>query len=235
MESLENKVIVITGANGGMGVELVKRLAGSGAKLALCSRTDNRFDELAKLVPNPDNVMTEVVDVTVEKEVENFFKKVADKFGKVHYLFNLAGLSIIGKIWETTEETYDTIIDVNLKGTFLMSKHFVPLADPDCICKIINVSSVAAVRANGNAPLYCTAKAAVNMFSDGLAIQVKEKKIQVTTLNPGAADTPFWGNRPVDKSKFMKAEDIAEIMEYILRFNHNVYFRNIYFESFWNV
>ena len=98
--------------------------------------------------------------------------------------------------------------------------------------QIISVGSMAAKRANGNAPLYCTAKAAVNMLSAGMQIQYKEKNIRVTTLNPGGADTPFWGNRPVKRENLLKVSDVAEVIEFVLTRESRVAFSEINFESF---
>jgi len=90
---------------------------------------------------------------------------------------------------------------------------------------------MAARNANGNAPLYCTAKAAVNMLSRGLLLQVGSKNIRVTTVNPGGADTPFWGTRAVDKTKLMQAEDVVDIILFVLKSNPKVQIHDIYFES----
>jgi short-subunit dehydrogenase len=121
---------------------------------------------------------------------------------------------------------------VNLKGTFLCSKHFIAYADPVQGGLIVHMGSMAAKRANPKAPLYCTAKAAVNMFSQGLALQLKANNIRVTTLNPGATDTGFWGDRLVPRDKFMTASDVAEVLLFVLRMNPNVVFHEIDFESF---
>jgi NAD(P)-dependent dehydrogenase (short-subunit alcohol dehydrogenase family) len=131
-----------------------------------------------------------------------------------------------------TVEQFDQSMDVNLKGTFLCSKHFVPLIDTPQGGQIINMGSMAAKRANPNAPLYCTAKAAVNMFSQGLALQLIEKNIRVTTLNPGATDTGFWGNRQVPREKFMTGGDVAEAVMFVLLMNPRVVVHELNFESF---
>ena len=96
----------------------------------------------------------------------------------------------------------------------------------------LTIGSMAAKRANGNAPLYCTAKAAVNMLSAGMAIQFKERNVRVTTLNPGGADTPFWGDRPIKRENLLKATDVAEVMEFVLTRESRVAFSEINFESF---
>lgn len=230
MDNISNKVIAITGADGGMGREILKKLSKYNVKLALCSNNTNLND--LKDIVNTENSLIKTVDVTNEQNVIDFFADIKSKFGQADYLLNLAGLSIPAKIWETVESVYDSIIDVNLKGTFLCCKHFIPLVNTYMGGKIINIGSKAARLANGNAPIYCTAKCAVNMFSESLLIQSKEKNIQVTTLNPSGTDTAFWGDRPIDKSKFMQASDIAEIVEFVLNLNNKVVITDMRFESF---
>ena len=72
-------------------------------------------------------------------------------------------------------------------------------------------------------------------LSAGMAIQLKEKNIRVTTLNPGGADTPFWGSRPVKRENLLKATDVAEVIEFVLTRDARVAFSEINFESFLNM
>ena len=109
------------------------------------------------------------------------------------------------------------------------SKYFADKAADPAI--IVNIGSMAARNANGNAPLYCTAKAAVNMLSKALLLQVGSKKIRVTTVNPGGADTAFWGERKVDRTKLMNAEDVCDVIMFVLTSNPNIQIHEISFES----
>ena len=233
MISLKDKVIAITGASGGMGKEICNILAGEGAKFLLCSNEEAALKELDdSLKAKGVQVVSMTVDITDEEQVKNFFDLGIKTFGGVDILLNLAGLSVPAKVAEMDVDKYDLIMDVNLKGTFLCSKHFIPCVDSEKGGQIINIGSMAAKRANASAPLYCTAKASVNMFSQGLALQVKENNIRVTTLNPGPTNTTFWGDRPVPREKFMQASDVAELMVFILTRDARVVFHEVWFESF---
>jgi NADP-dependent 3-hydroxy acid dehydrogenase YdfG len=176
-------------------------------------------------------VLASELDVTDESQVAALFKQARERFGTLDALLNLAGLSMIGPIAEMDIERYNTIVNVNVMGTFLGSKHFIPCVDAEKGAQIINIGSMAAKRANPNAPLYCVAKAAVNMLSQGLALQLKESKVRVTTLNPGPIDTTFWGDRQVPREKFMKADDVAEVILFVLKMSENVVFHDVAFES----
>lgn len=225
---IANRVFVITGASGGMGSTISKMLAKEGAKLALTSNDAAAMDALKQELPA--DAYTEILDITDEARVAAFFGKVKALFGGADALLNLAGLSIPAQISEMAEKDYDLTMDVNLKGTFLASKHFAAIARPNA--QIINIGSMAALRANGNAPLYCTAKAAVNMFSSGLQIQLAKQDIRVTTLNPGGADTPFWGNRKVAREKLLQAADVCDVMRFVLTSDPRIAFHELNFESF---
>lgn len=228
MYPVQNRVIVITGASGGMGRVMSRRLAQEGALLALTSNDAAAMAELLKDLPQ--NTLASVFDIADEAKVADFFAQIKAQFGGADALLNLAGLSIPAQVPDMAVEDYDLTMDVNLKGAFLASKHFAAIARENA--QIISIGSMAALRANGNAPLYCTAKAAVNMFSSGLQIQLAPKDIRVTTLNPGGADTPFWGDRPVNRAKLLKPEDICEVMHFVLTCDPHIAFHELNFESF---
>lgn len=229
MINYHGKNVIVTGASGGMGVILCRRLAEQGAKLSLCSNDENGLMALAEELKQVTDVYAKVVDITNEQEVLEFFAESYEKFGEYAAMANLAGLSIPCKIPAADVDVYNTIMDVNVKGSFLVGKHFAAHAADPAI--IVNIGSMAARNANGNAPLYCTAKAAVNMLSQGMLIQMGPQNIRVTTINPGGADTPFWGTRTVDKSKLMQAEDVVDIIFFVLTSNPSVQIHDIYFES----
>lgn len=226
MVNYAGKHVVITGASGGMGKVLCKALSKEGAKLSICSNDEAVMDFAKEL---PCEVFAKTLDITNEAEVKSFFEEAFSKHGEFYALANLAGLSIPGQIPEMEEKAYDLMMDVNVKGTFLCCKYFAQNAADPAI--IVNIGSMAARNANGNAPLYCTAKAAVNMLSKGLRMQVGSKNIRVTTVNPGGADTPFWGTRTVDRTKLMQAEDVVEIILFVLKSNPSVQIYDIFFES----
>lgn len=229
MVNYNGKNVIVTGASGGMGIVLCRKLAADGAKLSLCSNDEAGLKALAEELSKVTEVFAKVVDITDEADMAAFFEESYEAFGDYAAVANLAGLSIPGKIPETEVSAYEAIMDVNVKGSFLVGKYFAKHAENPAI--IINIGSAAAKNANGNAPLYCTAKAAVNMLSKAMLLQLGSQGIRVTTINPGGADTPFWGTRTVDKSKLMQAEDVVEIIYFALTSSPNVQIHDIFFES----
>ena len=210
------KNIVITGATGGIGQTLCRALAQQGMGIAACGTHEQTLALLRKeLSTKGCNAFVSATDVTQDDQVQLFLKDAAAQFGPLDALVNLAGLSVPGKIWETEEAVYDKLMDVNVKGTYLMCRHFIPLAAENA--RIINLGSMAGRRTNGNAPLYCVAKSALNTLSQGLALQSSAQGIHVTTLNPGGADTPFWGDRPVQRDKLLKPQDVVDVILFVLQ------------------
>lgn len=230
---MENKkVVMITGATGGMGKVLCEDLAKKGMALILTSNQKEELELQKKFLEETygASVYSEYADITQEQDVAGFVKRAGDQYGKIDALINLAGLSIPGKIVETEEAVYDVMMDVNVKGTYLMSKYFSHYAADEAL--IINIGSMAARRTNANAPLYCMAKSAVNVLSQGLSMQLAAQGIRVTTLNPGGADTPFWGDRPVKRDKLLKVRDVVDVILFVLSANPKVAIHAIDFESF---
>jgi NAD(P)-dependent dehydrogenase (short-subunit alcohol dehydrogenase family) len=233
MSWLDRKTVAIIGASGGIGQAAAKTLAAHNARLVLGGTRDEALEALsAELDGDGNDVIHRRVDVTSEHEVRSFFEHAERSFGRLDALVNLAGVSIPSPVADMSEEQYDRTLDINLKGSFLCAKYFVHHSDAAAGGKIIHVGSMAAKRANANAPMYCTAKAAVNMFSQGLALQLIEKNIRVTTLNPGATDTAFWGERQVPKEKFMTPQDVADVLLFVLQADPRIVIHEINFESF---
>jgi NAD(P)-dependent dehydrogenase (short-subunit alcohol dehydrogenase family) len=229
--NFSGKNIVMTGASGGMGMLLCEKLAKEGANLALCSNDAERLEEQKNILKQYNiKLIADVVDVTNEESVAKFVDSAVKSFGKLDFLINLAGVSIPNVYEETDLDVFNTVMDVNIKGSFLTSKYFAKNVGENAL--IVNIGSMAARNTNANAPIYCMAKAAVNKLSEGLLLQYAKKNIRVTTINPGGADTPFWGTRSVDKSKLMTAENVVDVIYFIMSMSENVQIHSIDFESF---
>lgn len=229
--NLKGKNALVTGASGGMGLILCEKLAQAGVNLALCSVDEKGLAAQVKDLTEKYQIkiVHAVVDATDESRVADFTEKAA-ALGKLDFLINLAGLSIPNKYAETEVDTYEAVMDVNVRGSFLTSKHFAGAAAQSAL--IINIGSMAARNTNANAPIYCMAKAAVNKLSEGLLLQYAKQGIRVTTINPGGADTPFWGDRPVDRTKLMQPADVVEVIWFVVNLSPNIQLHTVDFESF---
>lgn len=219
------KNIVITGATGGMGMCLAERLAKAGHSLALCATNPERLQALADQLKDTYHisVCAAAFDICDEVAMADFFTQAEVQLGKLDVMINLAGLSIPTKMDTVTPEDFDRMYNVNVKGALLAAKHYA-LHAVEKGGLIINLGSMAARRANANAPLYCTSKSALNMLSSAMQLQLARKDIRITTLNPGGTDTGFWGSRPVDRSKLMSADDVVDVIEFVLEHPRMVFY-----------
>lgn len=208
---------LIIGATGGMGKRLCQRMAKKGYRLALCATNEEKLERLARELTDDcgASVITAAFDICDEDAMTAFASRAKKIFGELNGMIYLAGLSIPTKMENVCAEDFDTMYRVNVKGALLAAKHYARCA-PENGGLIINVSSMAALRANGSAPLYCTSKAALNMLSSGMQLQLAAKNIRVTTLNPGGTDTGFWGDRPVDRSKLMAADEVVDAILFVV-------------------
>ena len=232
MKQLDGESLVLIGSTGGIGSAILDELDGDTVNLALASNNAELLQEQAAAQRQKGrHVIAQELDVTDEATVQSFLTKAKSELGYLDVLINLAGLSVPGKVQDLPLEQFDLMMDVNLKGTFLATKHFLQLAEEDKGGLIINFASAASKRANGNAPLYCASKAAVTMLSQATQINAIEKNVRVSNVCPAATDSPFWGDRKVPRELFLKTADVAEVVYFILTRDSRVVIQDIDFES----
>lgn len=230
---IRNLAVAVLGATGDMGRAIANMLARDGARLAISGRDPKKLGTLkTELEGVGATVFADVVDVTEEVAVGRFFERAVDALGPLAVLVYTPGLSVPGKIPEMDATDVRRMLEVNVEGAFFAAKHFVGQVDPAAGGLAILLSSVAAKRANPNAPIYCASKAALAMMADGLALQAAARNVRVTTLSPGAADTQFWGNRSVPREKFLRVDEVAEVVRFVLQMPSRVVFHDIVFEPF---
>lgn len=229
MNRLKDQVVLVTGATGGIGEAIARQFSEAGATLAISGRDKAKLSSLRDALGG--EVMAVAADVTNESEVAEAMASIKKHFGRIDTLINVPGLSVAAPIAEMDLADYQKIMDVNVMGVFLCAKHFVQQVDPDRGGLVISISSVAGKNANPNAPVYCTAKAAMNMLSQGLAMQVKKSNIRVSLVSPGAVTTPgFWGDRPVPHEKFLKPEQVADVVSFVANLPAGVVLHDVTFE-----
>ncbi len=231
---IENRIVFVTGATGGIGGAIARTLAKAGAKLAISGRDVGKLEALKKELGG--EVFCAPADATDESSVQKAIGDAKKHFGRLDALINVPGLSVPAKLAEMKIEDFQKIFDVNVKSMFLCSKHFVQQVEAEKGGQIVSISSVAGKSANPNAPVYCAAKAALNMLSEGLALQSKAANVRVSLVSPGAVSTPgFWGDRPVPHEKFLRPEDVAEVVEFVLALPEHVVLHDVVFEpwTFW--
>ena len=129
-------------------------------------------------------------DVTREEDVERLLAQVVEQFGRVDVLCNDAGVGLLGSVVEATQADYDYIMNVNLRGTFLMCKHVIPVMLERGAGSVVNIASVASFVGFRRDAIYCASKGAVLMLTRQLALDYASHGIRVNAICPGFIDTP---------------------------------------------
>ncbi|WP_251551263.1 SDR family NAD(P)-dependent oxidoreductase [Neobacillus muris] len=184
---LENKVLVVTGAQGGMGKETVKRFIEEGAFVVAVDLNVDGVEETKTLLPI-------AADLTKEEEVSNVFSLALRKFERIDGLVNLAGIAQAATpIEEVSLADWEKIIRVNATAPFLTCRAAVSPMKQQGGGVIVNVASISMIRPRPGLNAYIASKGAVVSFSQALAIELAEYGIRVNVVNPGPADTSMLG------------------------------------------
>ena len=191
----DDLVVLVTGASTGIGAAAAKAFAASGANVMVHYNTSaEAAQQVAEAITAADGLATVIrADVTRPSELETMVSAIIDQFGRIDVLVNNAGGLILRNPVDTMpDETYDYIMNLNIRSIFHMCKLVVPIMKRQGRGNIINVSSLAArTGGGGGSVVYATAKGAVVSFTRGLAKELAAHKIRVNALSPGLILTPF--------------------------------------------
>jgi NAD(P)-dependent dehydrogenase (short-subunit alcohol dehydrogenase family) len=185
---VKNKVVIVTGGSRGIGAAICELLAKEGAKVAVTDILDEEGENLVKKIKKKGGKAEYWhLDVTKEKEVESVFAQVAKRFGKINGLVNNAGILGPNKpTHEITEEEWDRVMAVNVKGPFFCTKHVIPYMKKAGGGSIVNISSIYGLIGNGDVPPYHASKGALITMTKNDAIIYAKDKIRVNAVLPGA-------------------------------------------------
>ena len=188
---LKDKVAIITGATKGIGLACAQEFAGEGAKVVLVGRTDSLGEAAAQEIRVAGGKALFVhCDVSQKTEVDALVKATVDHFGQIDVVVNNAGVNHSANFFDTTEEDWDWVISVDLKGTFLVSQAAARvMVDQGRGGAIVNVSSVMAQLALADQIPYCAAKGGVNQLTKAMGLALIKHGIRVNAVAPGPVMT----------------------------------------------
>ena len=192
MDRVKDKVAIVTGGANGIGQATCVLLAKEGAKVAITDILDRQGQKLAEEIQSKGSVAQFWhLDVSQAAEVKQVFAEICDRFGKIDVLVNNAGITGVDKpTHEIAEDEWDKVIDVNVKGVFLCTKHAIPYMQSGG-GSIINLSSIYGLVSATDIPAYHASKGAVRLMTKTDALFYAKDKIRVNSVHPGFIWTPL--------------------------------------------
>lgn len=183
-----NKTAIITGSAKGMGFETAKELQKSGYNVVLCARHTNETTEKF-LNEHPDTSLFVPADISIKADRERIISETLEKFSSLDVLINNAGVAPRERkdMLDITEEDFDYVMDINLKGTYFMSQSAAKIMQNGGY--IINTGSISADTVSLNRAEYCISKAGISMITKSLAVRLAPENIKVFEIRPGIIDT----------------------------------------------
>ncbi|WP_447599347.1 SDR family NAD(P)-dependent oxidoreductase [Nitrospira sp. Nam80] len=191
---LEGKVAIVTGSGQGIGRCIALRFAQEGARVAINYpySSAKALEVLHEIDPSAHRAVTIQADVTILEDTRRLIQETLDHFGQLDIVVNNAGIERKAPFWQVTEQDYDAVMDVNVKGLFFVSqaavKYWIDAKRPG---KIINISSVHEEIPFPSFASYCASKGAVRMLTRNLAVELGPFGITVNAIAPGAIQTPI--------------------------------------------
>jgi glucose 1-dehydrogenase len=227
---LTGKVAAVTGGDQGIGRAIAERLAQEGADVAICYRKnkDGADEVVGRIAAGKRRAAAFQADVGKVSDGQRFIEQAVATLGKIDILVNNAGLEKRADFWDVTEDDFDAVMNVNLKGMFFITqavvRHLQKTGRPG---KIINISSVHEELPFPHFASYCASKGGIKMLTRNLSIELAPSKITINSIAPGAIETPINTkllNDPVKLNELLgniplgrlgRPEDVAGIASFL--------------------
>lgn len=215
MTVLTDKIAVVTGAGSGIGEAIATLLHEEGAKVVLAGRNKDKLQNVANQLAQ-DSVNVVPTDVTNKEEVDELMKIAQQTFGGLDIVINSAGQMLSSKITDYQVDEWDSMIDVNIKGTLYTAQAALPTMLEQSSGHLINIASISGFEVTKSSTIYSATKAAVHTITQGLEKELAKTGVKVTSISPGMVDTAITAAyNPSDRKK-LDPQDIAEAVLYAL-------------------
>lgn len=215
MTVLTDKVAVVTGAGSGIGEAIATLLHEEGVKVILAGRNKDKLQNVVNQLAQ-DSVKVVPTDVTKKEEVDELIKIAQQTFGGLDIVINSAGQMLSSKITDYQVDEWDSMIDVNIKGTLYTAQAALPTMLEQSSGHLINIASISGFEVTKSSTIYSATKAAVHTITQGLEKELAKTGVKVTSISPGMVDTAITAAyNPTDRKK-LEPQDIAEAVLYAL-------------------
>ena len=223
-QSLEGKTAIVTGGGTGIGRGIAIALAGEGMNVIVCGRRVEPLEETVESIAHRGSQGFAIqADVSQAKDVDYLVFTTLDHFGAVDVLVNNAGIGGGGPIHNHSIETWDRVMDVNLRGPFLVSRAVLPHMRKQGSGHVINISSESGIEYYPENGAYGVSKHALNALGEYMTRENQDLGIRVDTICPGMVVTEMSQGRPgLDHEKCLYPEDIAGLVVWLLTRRPNV-------------
>lgn len=189
---LEGKTVIVTGASAGIGQECARVLAAEGAVVVITARREDRLTELAaEIEASGGKAVIVAGDARGEDTAKRTAQAALDATGRIDIVINNAGMGIYKDLTDTTAEDYDTMVDTNVRSTFLFTRHALPAMLEQAEGTILMISSMAGIYGFAGEAVYCATKFAQVGFAQALDKELRTKGIKVGVICPGGVKTEF--------------------------------------------
>ncbi len=202
-----SKFIVITGVSRGIGLEIAKRFSREDFRVVGCASSEKSVAAVGEKHPDFDVVKA---DLSNKNDVRAFCEYVKGRCERIDVLVNNAGRYIPGKIETEADETFETLMAINVGGPYYVTKGL--LGKLAFGSTVVNICSTASITAYPNGASYCISKFALLGFSKVLREELKPKGVRVVSILPGATLTDSWAGVDLPAERFIAAEDIGDIV-----------------------
>ena len=226
MTDFKGKNVIVTGASRGIGLTIAQAFAGAGANVAICATNQETLNAAAETLKSfGGKIFTQVVNVSKAEDCENFVAITVKEFGSLDVLVNNAGITKDNLTVRMSEEDWDTVLNVNLKGTFLMSKAALKVMFKKRSGNIVNISSVVGEMGNAGQANYVASKAGMIGLTKTFAKEFGSRGVRVNAVAPGFVQTAMTDALPEDVKekalaavalkRFATSQDIAKAVLFL--------------------
>ncbi len=227
MKRFEGKVSIITGSAQGIGKEIARKLGEEGSEIILIDLNEERLKQTFEEFESSEfKVSFFKADISDREDVEGVVSEIERRYEVIHSLVNNAGITRDNLLMRMSEEDWDLVLDVNLKGAFLMTKTIIRNMIKNRTGRIVNISSVVGLMGNAGQTNYSASKAGLIGFTRSLAREVASRGITVNAVAPGYIETEMTLKLPqevkdaflniIPMKRFGKPEEVAEVVLFLL-------------------